>query len=60
MARDKYFQLGRMHGGFCFYPYQITLGISLRYWPCIFMPSLRVHFLCFKFWVGVQLKEAGE
>lgn len=58
-ARDWDFKLGRLSGGVTFYPYQITLGISLRYWPCIFAPTVRVHFLMFKFWLAISLRSTG-
>ena len=44
-------------GGITFYPYQITFGISLRYWPCLYAPAFRIHFLCFKIWGGLCLKK---
>lgn len=47
---------GRILGGFAIYTYQITFGVSLRYWPCSHMPSIRIHFLCFKIWIGFYLK----
>lgn len=54
-ARDWDWQLGRFIGGFTFYPYQLALGASLRYWPCLFAPSLRLHIGPFKVWVAVVL-----
>jgi len=54
-AKDFDFTFKRVTIGFTFYPYQLTFGFSLRYWPCIFMPSIRIHFLCFKIWVGIRL-----
>ena len=51
-ARDLDFCWKRIVGGFTWYPYQISLGISLRYWPCIFAPSLRVHLGPCKFWIA--------
>jgi len=51
----------RFSCGMTIYPYQITFGFSLRYYPCIFMPSIRIHFLCFKFWIGLTAqKEIDE
>lgn len=57
-ARDLDFAFGRFIGGFTFYPYQLALGASVRYWPCIFMPSIRIHIGPFKFWCGLALREA--
>ena len=42
-------------GGITFYPYQISLGFSLRYWPCIFTPSIRIHIGPIKIWLGIKL-----
>lgn len=53
---EKDFGKGRFIGGATIYPYQITFGISLRYWPDLYMPNIRIHFLCFKVWLGVRLK----
>lgn len=30
--------------GATIYPYQLAFGVSVRYWPCLFMPNVRVHF----------------
>jgi len=49
-AMDLDFRIFKLIGGITFYPYQISLGITLRYWPRLFKPSIRIHFLCFKFW----------
>ena len=51
------FDLGTIKGGFTFYPYQLTFGISLRYWPDLYMPNIRIHFICFKFWIGFKFKK---
>lgn len=60
-AREWDFQRGRFIGGATFYPYQFSLGFSLRYWPCIFAPSLRIHVGPFKVWLAVlgRRKEAA-
>lgn len=42
--------------GFTFYPYQISLGVSLRYWPCIFAPAFRIYIGPFKIWGYVSFK----
>ncbi len=57
MALDKYYRIGRLGAGITYYPYQITFGISLRYFPSIFSPTIRIHFLCFKVWLIFNLKE---
>jgi len=49
-AIDLDFKLGKLQGGVTFYPYQISFGFSLRYWPCLFAPAFRIHFACFKIW----------
>jgi hypothetical protein len=55
-ARDKDFVLGPFMGGATFYPYQAALGVSLRYWPCLFAPSIRIHLGPFKVWFALRLK----
>jgi hypothetical protein len=47
-------------GGAAFYPYQIALGMSLRYWPCLFAPSIRVHIGPFKLWGAVSFCAFAE
>ena len=56
-AKDFDWRIGRVLGGFTFYPYQFAFGFSLRYWPCIFAPSLRVHVGPFKVWIAWIAKE---
>jgi len=51
---------GKLSYGITFYPYQFTLGISLRYWPCLYMTSIRIHLLCFKLWIGVVFEKHQE
>jgi len=46
----------RFSGGLTLYPYQLSLGISFRYWPCLFAPSIRVHVGPFKVWAAIHLK----
>lgn len=58
-AKDYDFDLGFLIGGFTIYPYQVALGVSLRYWPCLFAPSIRVHIGPFKIWVAVVLKRVS-
>ena len=54
---DKDFHKHGVYCGITFYPYQWTFGISLRYWPDVYMPSIRIYFLCFKFWFGFKFKD---
>lgn len=56
LAQERYFQWGPIGGGFTFYPYQVAVGFSLRYWPCIFAPSIRIHLGPFKFWLYISLR----
>ena len=57
MAREFQFHNKYCGGGLTFYPYQIACGISLRYWKCIFAPSVRIHFLCWKIWFYWKSKQ---
>lgn len=59
-ARDWDFDFWRFMGGITFYPYQIALGLTLRYWPCIFAPAVRAHVGPFKFWLTITLKKRDE
>lgn len=52
-ARDFSFCFGRLMGEIVFYPYQISLGMTLRYWPGEFIPSVRLHIGPFKLWIGI-------
>ena len=56
-ALDKTFLWRRLGGGVTFYSYQVALGITLRYWPDLFAPTVRVHFGPFKVWVYFKLKK---
>ena len=47
-VREVIVDWGLFTFGVAVYPYQIALGVSLRYWPCIFAPSIRVHIGPFK------------
>lgn len=55
-ARDRNWFVGPFMGGVTWYPYQIALGATLRYWPCLFAPSVRIHLGPFKVWFGVQFR----
>lgn len=54
-AKDFDFYYKRIGGGITFYPYQISFGISFRYWPCIFAPTIRIHIGPIKIWVYILL-----
>ncbi len=49
-ARDWDFGFGRFIGGLTFYPYQLAVGMTIRYWPNVFAPSIRIHVGPFKLW----------
>ena len=55
-VRELDFSFGPLMGGFTFFPYQLALGISIRYWSC-FAPAIRVYVGPFKFWCFLNLKE---
>ena len=55
-AKDYDFKKGRFGGGFTIYPYQLSFGISFRYWPCIFAPTVRIHIGPFKLWLYIIIK----
>lgn len=55
-ARAAILDWGPLTIGATFYPYQVSFGLSLQYWPCIFMPSVRIHVGPFKVWMGVRFK----
>jgi hypothetical protein len=56
-ARDWDFHSERFGGGVTFYPYQLAVGVSMRYWPCLFAPSIRLHLGPFKFWLYLRLRK---
>jgi len=53
IAPEIDFKWGCIWGGIGFYTYQLALGITVRYWPCLKMPTLRLHLGPFKFWIGL-------
>lgn len=55
-AKDWDFKWKGLGGGITIYPYQISLGISLRYWPCIHAPSIKIYFGPIKIWLYITLK----
>ncbi len=59
-ARDWDFKIGRLGGGVTLYPYQFAVGVSLRYWPCIYAPNIRVHLGPFKVWLYFILRRADD
>ncbi len=50
-ARDIDFHKGRFIGGITWYPYQIALGVSLRFFLSMF--SIRIHIGAIKIWIGI-------
>lgn len=58
-ARQGDTHVGPAMIGWAFYPYQVSFGVSVRYWPCLFMPSIRVHVGPFKVWAGISLRRLG-
>lgn len=54
-AREINFLWGPFGGGVVLYPYQLSLGFSLRYWPCIFAPAFRLYIGPIKLWGYVKL-----
>lgn len=57
-AWQRDFKLWRVGGGLDVYPYQFSLGFSLRYWRCLYAPTFRVHIGPFKAWLYVTLRGA--
>jgi hypothetical protein len=49
-ARDWDFEFKHLIGGLTFYPYQLAVGMTIRYWPNVFAPSIRIHIGPFKVW----------
>jgi hypothetical protein len=54
-ARQWIGGFGPVQMGVDLYTYQLGLGVSFQYWPCLFMPSLRFHLGPVKLWIGVAL-----
>ena len=45
------FHKGPFVGGFTFFPYQLALGISIRFWFSLFgFTAIRLYLGPFKFW----------
>ena len=59
-VKDWDFKLGCFGGGITLYPYQLALGITFRYWPCIFAPNIRIHVGPFKLWFYIVLKSKDK
>jgi len=55
-AKEIDFQIGPFIGGITLYPYQITIGVSVKYWPCIFAPSLRIDMGPIRIWLSIIFK----
>lgn len=54
-AIQYYFHRDKFGLGFDIYPYQLTLGLSLRYWPRVFAPAFRLYFGPFKVWGWISV-----
>jgi len=59
-ARDVEFERGWISGGIRFYPYQVGVGVSISFWPCIKRPDISVHLGPFKVWIGISGKRISE
>ncbi len=55
-AIDYDFHYKRIGGGITFYTYQLSIGVTFRYWPCIYAPSIRIHFGPIKIWGYILFK----
>jgi hypothetical protein len=55
-ALDKTFFWKCLEGGITFYPYQLSLGLTLRYWPDLYAPNIRIHIGPIKLWCYIALK----
>lgn len=53
--KQRDFFIGRIGGGFTFYPYRISLGLSLLYWPCLCAPAIQLHVGPIKIWFYIKL-----
>ncbi len=60
LAPDFYCKWKWFNFGGTFYSYQISLGITFRYWADMRMPNIRIHIGPFKIWFGVSLKSLKE
>ena len=58
-ARDAEFEVRWVSGGIRFYPYQIGLGISISFWPCIQRPQISLHVGPLKIWLGISGQQIG-
>ena len=56
-VRQTDFQWWRFIGGADLLPYQISFGFSLRYWPSMYAPSIRIHVGPFKLWLALIFGE---
>ena len=56
-TKDIDFKIGHLGGGITLFPYQLALGISFRYWHCVFAPALRIYFGPIKVWLYWSFKK---
>ncbi len=54
-AHELNFGIGPVFGGLVLLPYQLAVGLSLRYLPCIHSVMLRVYAGPFKDWLNVRI-----
>ena len=59
-ARECFKAFGPLSVGVTFFPYQFCLGLSIRYWPCIFAPAFRIYIGPFKLWGYWSLAKKGS
>ncbi len=53
-ARNVEFERGWFSGGIKLYPYQVGIGASVSFWPCIKRPEISVYIGPFRLWLGVS------
>jgi len=56
-AKEYTIDFWRFYGGITLYPYQFSLGLSIRYWPCISTPAFRLYIGPLKFWICLLNKK---
>ena len=59
-AREWFIKFGPIGIGFTLYPYQLSLGASVRYWPCIFAPAFSVYLGPVKLWGYISLPKIAR
>ena len=59
-AREWFGATGPVGGGITFYPYQLAIGVTVRYWPRVFAPTIRLHIGPIKIWGYMCFKKIAE